>query len=143
MLTITSANSVYALAITGLYPSPQILQGYGADDGFTTDALESSEVVMGLDGNLSGGYIFTPVKQVITLMPDSPSLDVFNNWSLAMLASREVLIANAAISLPSIGKKYVLTRGFLTSGKPIPDAKKVLAAVQFTITWGRVVGASI
>lgn len=143
MQTITAANSVFALSITGLYPSPQILQGYAADDGFTTEALESAEVVMGLDGHMSAGYIFNPVKQTITLMPDSGSLDIFNNWALAQLASREVLVANASVSLPAIGKKYVLTRGFLTSSKPIPDVKKVLAAVQYQITWNTVVGASL
>jgi hypothetical protein len=137
--TITAANSVFALTITGLYPAPQILHGYAADDAFSTDALESAETVMGLDGHLSGGYIFNPIKQTIVLMPDSDSLDVFNNWSLAQLASREVLVANASISLPAIGKKYVLTRGFLTSHKPIPDVKKVLQSVPYQITWGSVV----
>lgn len=143
MQTITAANSVFALAITGLYPSPQTLHGYAADDGFTTEALESAEVVMGLDGHMSGGYVFNPVKQTITLMPDSASLDVFNNWALAQMAAREVLVANASISLPSIGKKYVLTRGFLTSSKPIVDVKKVLAPVSYQITWNTIVGAAI
>lgn len=143
MKTITAANSVFALAITGLYASPQVLQGYAADDGFTTEAVENAEVVMGLDGHMSAGFIFNPVKQTIMLMPDSPSLDIFNNWALAQLASREVLVANASISLPAIGKKYVLTRGFLTSTTPVPDVKKVLAAVKYMITWNTVVGASI
>jgi hypothetical protein len=143
MQTITAANSVFALAITGLYTSPQILQGYATDDGFTTEAVENAEVVMGLDGHMSAGFIFNPIKQTVTLMPDSPSLDIFNNWSLAQLASREVLVANASISLPAIGKKYVMTRGFLTSHKPIPDVKKLLTAVQYQITWNTIVGASI
>lgn len=143
MATITAANSIFALTVTGLYAAPQVLHGYAADDAFSTDALESAETVMGLDGHLSGGYIFNPIKQTIVLMPDSASLDVFNNWSLAQLASREVLVANASISLPAIGKKYVLTRGFLTSHKPIPDVKKVLQAVQYQITWGNVAGANI
>jgi hypothetical protein len=143
MSTITAANSVFALAITGLYDSPQILQGYAADDMFQTEAVENAEVVQGIDGHLSGGFVFNPIKQTITLMPDSPSIAIFSNWSLAQLAAREVLIANASISLPAIGKKYILTRGFLTSGKPLPDGKKVLQAMPFQITWGTVVGAPI
>src|SRR6185312_16410010 len=82
MSTITAANSVFALTITGLYPAPQILHGYAADDAFSTNAVETAETVMGLDGHLSGGFIFNPVKQTIVLMPDSASLDAFNNWSL-------------------------------------------------------------
>lgn len=143
MSTITSANSVFALAITGLYPSPQILQGYAADDTFSTEAVENAEVVQGIDGHLSGGFVFNPVKQTIMLMPDSPSIQIFSNWVLAQQAAREVLIANASISLPSIGTKYVLTRGFLTSGKPIPDGKKTLQPMAFQITWGTVVGAKL
>lgn len=143
MQTITAANSVFALAITGLYPAPQVLQGYAADDGFTTEAVENAEVVMGLDGHMSAGFIFNPVKQTIVLMPDSPSLDIFNNWALAQLAAREVMVANASISLPAIGKKYVLTRGFLTSTTPVPDVKKVLQPVRYQITWNTVAGAAL
>jgi hypothetical protein len=143
MQTITAANSVFALAITGLYPAPQVLQGYAADDGFTTEAVENAEVVMGLDGHMSAGFIFNPVKQTIVLMPDSPSLDIFNNWALAQLAAREVMVANASISLPAIKKKYVLTRGFLTSTTPVPDVKKVLQPVRYQITWNTVAGASL
>jgi hypothetical protein len=143
MSTITSANSVFALTITGLYTSPQILQGYATDDGFSTEAIEVAETVMGLDGHLSGGYVFNPYKQGITLMPDSPAIEIFNNWALAQQAVKEVLIANAAITLPATGKKYVLTRGFLTSFKPIPDVKKVLQSQQYQITWGSIVGAPV
>lgn len=143
MKTITAGNSVYALAITGLYPSPQVLAGYAADDGFTTEAIDIAEVVMGLDGKMSAGKIFSPVKQIITLMPDSDSLDIFNTWYLAMKAAREVLFASASISLPAIGKKYVLEKGVMTQGKPIPDVKKLLTQVTYTITWESVVGANI
>lgn len=143
MSTITAANSVFALTITGLYTSPQILQGYATDDGFSTEAIEVAETVMGLDGHLSGGYVFNPYKQGITLMPDSPAIEIFNNWALAQQAVKEVLIANAAITLPATGKKYVLTRGFLTSFKPIPDVKKVLQSQQYQITWGSIVGAPV
>ena len=140
MKTLTSANSVFAIAITGLYPSPQVLKGYTTDDAFSTEAVESAETMQGLDGRLSGGFIFNPVKQTITLQSDSDSLDVFNNWALAMQASREVLIASASIYLPAINKKYVLNRGFLTSHTPIPDVKKLLQPVKYQITWENVVG---
>lgn len=141
MSTITSANSVFALSITGLYLSPQTLQGYATDDGFSTEAIEVAETVMGLDGHLSGGFVFNPYKQGVTLMPDSPSIEIFNNWALAQKAGREVLIANGSITLPATGMKYVMTRGFLTSFKPIPDVKKVLQSQQYQITWGSIIGA--
>lgn len=143
MYTITAANSVYALSVTGLYASPQILKGYAADDAFATEAVETAETVMGIDGHLSGGFVFNPVKQIIHIMPDSESLDIFDNWRLAQVGTREVYVANAAITLPAIGKKYALTRGFLTSFRPIPEVKKTLQPIEFEITWGSVIAAPL
>ncbi len=142
MKTLTAANSIFALAITGLYPSPQVLSGYTTDDAFAAEAVEINETMQGLDGHLSAGFIFVPTKQTITLQADSDSYDVFNNWVLAMKASREVLVANATIALPAVGKKYVLTRGFLTSHTPFPDVKKLLQPLKFVITWEQIVGAN-
>jgi len=139
MSTITSANSVYALAVQGLYTVPQILRGYSADDAFATEAQEVAETVMGIDGHLSGGFVFNPVKQNITIMPDSESLPLFDNWRLAQFASREIYIASASITLKAIGKKYALSRGILTSLPPIPGVKKTLQPMEFEITWGTVV----
>lgn len=141
--TITSANAQFALAIAGLYPAPQILQGYAAEDAFSTGDISNAQTVRGVDGKMSAGFVFADLSQTITVMPDSPSLLVFNNWTVAQLAAREVLIASATIILPSISMKYVLTKGVLTMGKPIPDVKRVLQAVGYQITWESIVGAQI
>ncbi|MDN8598619.1 hypothetical protein Q0A17_04175 [Citrobacter sp. S2-9] len=143
MGSITSANSTYSLVINSVYPNAQILQGYAADDAFSVDAVDKAQVVMGVDGRQSAGYIFNPVVQTITLMPDSPSLEVFSNWINAMDAIREILKCTANISLPAIGKKYTLSNGVLVNYKPIPDVKKVMQAVPFKISWERVVGENI
>src|SRR5690242_8115266 len=140
MSTITSANSVFALAIANVFSAPQNLEGYSADDAFTTEAIESVETVQGIDGNLSGGFIFNPYKMSVTIMPDSPSLDLFYQWAQYMQSTREVAIASGTIWLPAISKKFTLQRGFLTSNVPIPSAKKVLQASQFQITWNRITG---
>jgi len=143
MGSITSANSTYSLVINSVYPSAQIIQGYAADDAFSADAVDKAQVVMGVDGRQSAGYIFNPVVQTITIMPDSPSLEVFSNWINAMDAIREILKCTANISLPAIGKKYTLSNGVLVNYKPIPDVKKVMQAVPFKISWERVVGENI
>jgi len=48
-MDLTGANSIYTLAISSIFPSPQQLQGYAADDVFTSDPLESTETLMGVD----------------------------------------------------------------------------------------------
>ncbi|WP_321899871.1 phage tail fiber protein [Paraburkholderia heleia] len=55
MATITSANSAFSISVTDLYPVPQAIHGYAADDAFTAEAVEMAEIVMGVDGHMSGG----------------------------------------------------------------------------------------
>ena len=62
MATLTSANSAFSLQIANLYPVPQSIQGYAADDAFAVDDVEPVETVMGVDGKLSGGYTPYPIK---------------------------------------------------------------------------------
>lgn len=140
MGSITSANSTYSLTVNSVYPTAQILVGYAADDAFSSDAVDKASVVMGVDGRQSAGYIFNPVAQTITIMPDSPSLEIFTNWINAMDAIREILKCTANISLPAIGKKYTLTNGVLVNYKSLPDVKKTLQPVPYKISWERVVG---
>ncbi|SDK40577.1 hypothetical protein SAMN05216189_103732 [Pseudomonas delhiensis] len=139
MATITSANSSLAIAVTDLYPSPQSIQGYAADDAFTADAVEQAEIVMGVDGHMSAGFIFNPTRMTITIMPDSPSLIIFENWQLAQRTAREVYRCNGTVILPAIGRKYSLQNGVLTSGNPFPGNRRTLQPVPFIITWERVI----
>jgi hypothetical protein len=143
MPSITSSNAVYMLGITGLYPTPQQLEYWGVDEMFETDALVSAETQMGVDGHLSGGYIYNEVKQTLTFMADSPSCLIFDNWYASQKSAGENLIANGVIVLKGPGSKYALTRGFLASWTPIPSARKVLQARKFAITWESVQAAPI
>lgn len=139
--TITAANSTFAISVTDLYDTAQTIGGYSADTMFTTDAAENVETVMGVDGTLSAGFVYKPVKQTVSVMPSSTSFTVFNTWALTQRADAEVYFANATIIIPSIGMKYTMTNGVLTSGKFIPDAKHVLQATEFVITWESVTGS--
>lgn len=143
MSTITAANSVFLLAVGGIFPVPQQLQGYAADAAFALDAVEPAETVMGVDGKMSAGYVPYMTIQTISIMPDSPSLSIFETWLAACNTAREVFFANATIILPAIGRKYTLTRGVLSGGKAAPDVKKVLSAIEYKVTWESVAPAFI
>jgi hypothetical protein len=140
MATITAANSVFQLVVTGLFPVPQQLQGFAADAAFTTESLENTEIVFGVDGRMSAGYVFAPTVQEIHLMPDSPSLLVFEVWQQAQQAAREVFTASATIVLPAINRKYALTRGVLSSSNPIVSVNRTLAPQVYRISWQSVIG---
>lgn len=133
--TLTSANSVILLTIPGLLPVPTQLQGFAADDIFDTENVDSAEVVMGLDGRLSGGFVPMPIKQNITIQADSDSVRVFENWYAAQQSARELYYANGLVSIPSVQRKYTARRGILSSHSPAPSAKRILQPRRFTITW--------
>lgn len=135
MASITSANAVFMLSIPSLYVVPQQLQGFSADDIFSTDPLESAEVSMGVDGHLAAGFVYVPIKQNIMLMADSASNDIFDNWWTAQQQIKDLYFANALVTLTSISKKYTMTRGVLTTFPPLPDAGKTLKMRRFGITW--------
>lgn len=135
MGSITAANSVYVLSISGLLFVPTQLQGYAADDVFETEPLESTETSMGVDGTLSAGFVFKEVKQSIILQADSASNQVFDDWQAANRAAQESLPANGLVNLKSISTKWTLTNGYLTGYPPMPNAGKLLKPRKFTITW--------
>jgi len=137
-LTITSANSVYMLSVAGLFPAPQRLQGFAADDAFSTEQVQPAETVMGVDGKMSAGYLPTMTVQTISIMPDSESGFIFDEWQAKSRAISEVFWAQALITIPGIGRSWTLTNGILTGYTPIPDAKKVLQSRTFSITWENV-----
>ena len=139
--SLTVSNSVIMIVIADLFPVPQQLVGYAADDVMTTEAVDSVETVMGIDGRLTGGWMPTAKKQTFTLQADSPSIIMFDAWQQSQEAIRDAYIANAVISLSSIGRVYICTKGFLTNYTVLPDARKILQARRFQITWESVIGA--
>lgn len=143
MSTLTSANSALSLQITDLYPVPQAIQGYATDDMFSVADIATAEVLMGVDGKLSGGY--TPVPKVfeIGLQADSPSNEIFEIWMNAQDAKTDLYIANATILLRSTGRSYALTRGILTMASPMPAAKKILQLRKFQITFESISSAVV
>lgn len=141
--TITAANAVIMLAITGLYSAPQQIQGFSAEDIFDVEDQEPAEIVMGVDGRLSAGFVYVPAIWGVTLQADSVSNDLFDNWNRAQKAARDIYFAQGSVLLPSIGKSFTMTRGVLSRYPPLPGAAKTLKPRKFGITWESVSPAAI
>lgn len=133
--TITAANSVFLLSVNDIFPVAQQLSGYAADNAFMGEARTTGEVVMGVDGHMSGGWLPAPVSMTINIMPDSESLPIFEAWDEAQKAVKELYFANATIMLPSIGRQYTLTKGVLIAVPSFPGVKKLLQPLEYKITW--------
>ena len=143
MKSITSANAILMLGILDLFPVPQQLQGFAADDVTDLSDLAPAETMMGVDGKLSAGFVFVPVQQGIMLNADSDSNDLFDAWYAAQQAAREIYYASGILRLTSVNRSFVLTKGVLSSYKPAPDVKKVLQPRKYSITWQSCVGAPV
>ena len=143
MSTITATNSILLISVGGVFPVPQQILGFASDDAFTFDAVDPAEIVMGVDGHMSAGYVPVPKIQSITIMPDSPSLSFFETWLAAMDRASEIFFANGSITLSAIGRKYTMTRGVLTSIQPAPGVKKTLQPMPYKLTWESVLPSPV
>jgi hypothetical protein len=140
---LTSANSIIMLTVAGLYDSPQQLQEFAAEDIFDTAMVSNAEVVMGADGVMSYGYVFTTRVQTFHIQANSPSATIFDDWINAEEQARDKFTAGAVITLPGLGATWTLTNGVLSSFSMMPDAKKILQPRSFVITWNKMVGAPL
>ena len=133
--TITSANSVIMLGVSTIFPIAQQIQGYTADDIFDTDDVDMAEVVMGLDGKQSAGWVPYNVKWRISLMPNSDAILIFDAVITAERVAQDKFTWNGVVTLKGAGTKYTMSNGVLTRGKIMPDAKKTLQPQTYEITW--------
>ena len=90
---------------------------------------------MGLDGHLAAGFVYAPVPWSVSLMADSPSNTIFDQWYAANKQAVDLFRSNGSVWLPSLGKKWAMTNGALTVYRPMPDAAKTLRPRTFQILW--------
>jgi hypothetical protein len=136
---ITSANSEFTLTIPGVFSGPVVLQGYAVDDAFDTANVKPAEAKKGVDGRKSSGFTPYLVVMKIHLMPDSPAIDIFDQWLGALNAARDDLPATeGSIWAPSLGKAWACANGTLTESSAVPNAKKLFEAQEYEITWDTV-----
>lgn len=138
MSSITGASATILLAVGTIFPVPVQLQGFAVDDVYTVDDIEPNETLMGVDGELSGGRVNVPIPWTVALQADSASNLFFDQWNAQEQATQQSYIATGIVNLFALGTKWVMTRGFLTRFKPMPDAKKLLQPRHYRITWQNV-----
>lgn len=138
--TLTVANSSIVLAVSGLFDSPVPLQGYAADEVFSAEPVTTVETMMGLDRRMSGGWVPAERPVNITLMGDSDSNFVFEEWVAAEEDLRDKLIATLIIGIFAISRVYTCRKGFLRTSVSFPDARRILQPRRYTIVFESIVG---
>ena len=96
---------------------------------------ERHAVQVGVDGVGVAGYVPRSPPMTIRLLASSNSLVIFENWVAAMDTLQDILLANAQITLPALGRKYTCYQGALLDVSTLADARKVLANREFRIQW--------
>ena len=134
MATITGANATLVMTVDQIFPNGFQVQGFAVDDSFRTDAVSQVEVLMGVDGRLSAGFVFNPTKMTIMLQADSPSVDAFESVRLNQFGAVDAFRWDGTITLAN-GYQYNLTNGYMTSAHSFPDVKKVLQPLPYEITF--------
>lgn len=141
MASITSVTAAITLSIADLFPYPQSIQGFSAEDIFNVEPLNPAELQMGLDGILSAGFNYVPVIWSVTLSADSASNYFFDTWYESQKQIRDAYFCDGIVTLNSIGSKWVMNRGILTGYQPMPEAAKVLRPRKYSITFESVSAA--
>jgi hypothetical protein len=135
--TLTVANSAILATVEALYPSAQRLQGYAADDAYDFTEVENGEYSMGIDGNLSAGFVYNEVPFTVTLQADSPSLLLFENIWNYEVANRTKLQHDWTVTLPDLNRRYDLKKGYMRSYKA-PSGKKILQPAVIQLVFSRI-----
>jgi hypothetical protein len=132
---ITSANS--SASMKGALGEVK-WEGYSTDSAFSSELVKFTETRMGVDGQMSGGYV--PTIKVVTVDFEASSATVPKLMDLMMLAeaTRTPQAVVVTITIPSVGKKFVCT-GFITDGKFLFDAKKMLEPMQYKFDFESIV----
>ena len=136
--TITSANAVVTITVPGLFDTPVQLQGFSTDKAWDVAAVVRTESQIGVDNRKTAGIVFNQIKQTFSFQADSPSVAIFEAINAAQLTARDVYYINATVDLPATGQSYTCSKGTLEDYNSMASAGKVLAAREFSISWGNI-----
>lgn len=142
-MSLTAANSVITLSQPTLFPNPQQLQGFAADDVTEIENAKVLEHLMGVDGVLSFGFTWMERRQRIVLQANSASTGFFDTVNTQQEAAQDVYPLNGVVMLPAIGLQFILINGGLETYNPMPKVQKIIRPREFWIVWNRVIPSLI
>ncbi len=114
---------------------PLVLEGWAADQAFSTAAVTSAEVVQGVDGQKHAGWVPSLVTLSGNVMPDTDTAANLGRIFQAQRMMRETFIVTGTLIVPALARSYSLNKGTLTQNVPIPAHNRVQAAQTFQIVF--------
>lgn len=141
--TLTNANSVMTLTCSELGIGPVQIQGFATDDAFDTTEVKPAEVMVGVDGKKSQGYVAFLVPFKFILQADSTSVDIMDALQEAQEAAQETYEIGVSLSAPGVGKLWTFQNGTLTSFKKTPQGKKLLQPQTYELTFEKMISSVV
>lgn len=136
--TITAADGVLVLGSADFGLAAFQVQGFMADAAWAFEESDIAQTIRGVDGKLSGGFVFGDLPFNISLQADSNAIDKFDAIVLASKATRTVYRISGTLTLPAVGKSFTMTNGILTRYTPGATGQRVLQGSTYTIQWEEV-----
>lgn len=140
---LTGSSATIALSQPILFPTPQHLQGFAADDVTSMDPVTILEHLMGVDGVLSFGFVWTARIQRIILQGDSASNSFFDAVNLQQQAAQTAYPLQGTIILPAIGLMFTCINGGLENYNPMPAVRRIIHPREYRIVWNQVIPAPV
>jgi hypothetical protein len=119
------------------------MQGFAADEMFDTTEVKPVEVLVGVDGKKSQGYVAFLVPFKFTLQADSLSIDIMDALQEAQEAAQEAYEISMSLSAPGLGKLWTFNNGSLTSFKKTPGGKKLMQPQTFELTFEKMISSVV
>jgi hypothetical protein len=141
--TLSTFNSVLTLTVSTLDIGPIQIQGFATDDAFDAPDVKPVEVMIGVDGQKSSGYVAYLVPFKFTLQATSTSIDVMDAIQEGINALGDDVAIGMSLESPALGKLWTGTNGSLTSYKPTPQGKKLLGPQSYEITFEQLISSVI
>lgn len=147
-ISITSANAQLTLTARNrsgaIIVGPFTIQGYAVDAAFAMDPVSAAEAVMGVDGKMAVGRTPYITEHNISLMANSPSVELMDTIENAQQALGDQLVLDGFISAPSLGRGAALVNGALTTLTKFATAAKTFnVPMTYKISWESVTPAPL
>lgn len=128
--TLTAANCNLLVRAKGRYDNYVRHEGFQVDNIFGFGERTIGETRAGVDGKLSGGFVFNEAPFTAFYEANSLSLKMMDDCMTQIQKTKETIVFDFIVEIPSIKKRYSFS-GFPVTIPSGVSANKLLAGVQY------------
>lgn len=136
---ITSANSS-AVMVSAV--GKTVFEGYSSDDMFSAENVRFTDTQIGVDGQMSAGYLPHIKPVTFTFAAGSSTIPSLLNLYMIAQVTKTPMPVEITVTIPAVSKKYVCT-GVFCETQPMQTAKKMLEPMAFKFEFQDILPISI